>query len=105
MKEPRLKLTPVLLAGLIVAGCQTVPVVPHALNCDVSPELLAGRCAAPKPVTNATTYATLVDIMQADRQALRECSSEADALRDALRRCNHASLEYNRKIDAINKTD
>ncbi|ADE12237.1 hypothetical protein [Sideroxydans lithotrophicus] len=105
MKGLRLKLAPILLSGLFVTGCQTVPVVPHALNCDVSPELLAGRCATPGPVTSDTTYAALVGIMQEDRQALRECSNAADALRDAIKRCNQAALEYNRKIDAINKTD
>jgi hypothetical protein len=105
MKGLRLKLAPVLLGSLLITGCRTVPVIPHALNCNVSPELLAGRCAMPKPVTNEATYASLVETMQADRQALRECSSEADTLREAIKRCNQASLDYNRKIDAINKTD
>jgi hypothetical protein len=105
MKGAHLKLTPVLLVSLFIAGCQTVPVVPHALDCNVSSELLAGRCAKPMPIAKDSTYATLVDTMQADRQALRECGNTADALRDALKRCNQAALEYNRKIDANNKTN
>jgi hypothetical protein len=96
------KLTPVLAGCLILGGCQTLPVVPHAINCDVNAELLAGKCAAPKPVPDTTTYATLVDTMQADRKSLRECSIEADTLRETIRRCNQATVEYNRKIDALN---
>ena len=102
MNSPYLKLAPTLAASLLLAGCQTLTVVPHAINCDVSDELLAGKCASPKPVALDATYSTLVDTMQADRKALRECSIEADTLRDAIRRCNQATEEYNKKIDALN---
>jgi predicted DNA-binding protein YlxM (UPF0122 family) len=40
--------------------------------------------------------------MQADRKALRDCSISADALRDAIKRCNQTTNEYNKKIDALN---
>jgi hypothetical protein len=104
MKAARLKLTPILLGSLFIAGCKTLTVVPHAVSCDVNEELLAGKCAEPRTITNDTTYAALVDTMQADRRALRECSIAADALRDAIKRCNQATDEYNKKIDAINRT-
>jgi len=104
MKIPCLKLAPVLLSGLFVTGCQTLPVVPHALNCDANAELLAGKCAAPRQVSNNTTYAALVDTMQADRKALQECGIMVDTLRNTLNRCNQAADEYNKKIDALNST-
>lgn len=103
MKSPCLKLLPILLVSLFITGCKTLPVASHAIDCDVSAELLASKCAAPAPVTNDTTYAALVDTMQADRKALQECGSMADTLRDALQRCNQATGEYNSKIDALNR--
>jgi len=100
-----LKLMPVLLCSLLMTGCKTLLVVPHALNCDVNAELLASRCASPKPIANDATYATLVDTMQADRKALHECGITTDNLREALTRCNLATDAYNKKIDAVNKTN
>lgn len=105
MKIPHIKFAPLLLVSLYIIGCKTLPLVPHAINCDVNAELLASKCATPKPITNDTTYAMLVDTMQADRKALRDCGITVDALRDAIRRCNQATAEYNQKIDAINKTN
>ncbi len=102
MDSPRSRTALILLASLFIAGCKTVTVVPHALKCEVNAELLAGKCAGPKQIANDATYATLVDTMQADRRALQECGIEADALRAAIRRCNEATDEYNKKIDAIN---
>jgi hypothetical protein len=102
MKAARLKFAPILLGSLFLAGCKTLTVVPHAVSCDVNAELLAGKCAEPRTITNDTTYAALVDTMQADRRALRECSIAADALRDAIKRCNQATDEYNKKIDSLN---
>jgi hypothetical protein len=104
MKAARLRLTPILLGSLFLAGCKTLTVVPHAVSCEVSKELLAGKCAEPRPIANDTTYAALVDTMQADRKALRECGIAADALRDAIKRCNQATDEYNKKVDALNNT-
>jgi hypothetical protein len=103
MKRICSKFAPFLLCSLFIAGCQTLPVVPHAINCDVSAEMLDGKCARPILITNDTTYATLVDAMQADRKSLLECGITADALREAIKRCNRATDEYNKKIDAINK--
>jgi hypothetical protein len=93
-----------LSSGLFICGCQTLPVASHTIKCDVSAELLTAKCATPGLITNDTTYAKLVDTMQADRKALQECGATADALRDALRRCNQATDEYNNKIDAANRS-
>ena len=104
MKELCLKPTPILLCSLFIAGCQTLPVASHAISCDVSAELLASKCATPAQITNDATYAALVDTMQADRKALRECSTTADTLRAAIKRCNQATDEYNKKIDTLNSS-
>lgn len=96
------RFTPILLASLFMAGCRTVPVVPHAVGCDASAQLLASKCLPPGQLEDDATFATVVDIMQADRQALRECGMTVDALIKTIRQCNHATDEYNKKIDAIN---
>ena len=97
-----LKLTPILVGSLFIAGCRTLPVVPHAISCDVSAELLASKCLPPRQIADDATFATLVDTMQADRQALRECGVTADALIETIKHCNQAIEEFNKKIDAIN---
>jgi len=102
MKVKRLTFIPILVGSLLLCGCQTLPVVPHAISCNVNPELLAGKCAAPKPISDTTTYAELVDTLQADRHALQECGIAADTLRQAIKRCNQATEDYNKKIDALN---
>ncbi len=102
MKSLPSKLLSILAGSLLIGGCRTVPVVPHAMKCDLSPELLVGKCATPTQIANDSTYATLIDAMQADRRALRECGLSVDTLRDAIQRCNRATDEYNRKIDALN---
>ncbi|BCK87295.1 hypothetical protein MIZ01_1067 [Sideroxyarcus emersonii] len=92
-----------LLASLFLCACQAVPVVPHALNCNVDAALLDSTCAPPRPIANDATYAALVDTMQADRKALQECGSTTDALIAAIKRCNQATAAYNDRIDALNK--
>jgi hypothetical protein len=103
MNVRRLKFAPLFLCGLFIAGCQTLPVVPHAINCDVNAELLASKCQPPGQVADNATYASLVDTMQNDRKALLECGITVNTLRDALKRCNQATGEYNKKIDSINR--
>jgi hypothetical protein len=105
MKAAYMKSVPLLLLGLFLSACRTLPVVPHAISCDVNTELLASNCAVPKPIPSDATYATLIDTMLADRKALNDCSITANALRDVIRRCNRATAEYNRKIDALNKSN
>jgi hypothetical protein len=103
MKAIVLTLTPILAGSLFITGCQTLPVVPHTMSCNVSVELLEGKCAPPTQIANDITYASLIDTMQSDRKSLRECSVTADTLRDAIRRCNQATEDFNKKIDALNK--
>ena len=102
MKALCLQLALILAGGILLAGCQTVPVASHAINCDINAELLASKCSPPRQIANDATFSTLVDTMQADRQALRECGVTVDTLRDALKRCNNTTEEYNKKIDALN---
>lgn len=99
---PGMRLAVISLSCLFIGGCKTVTVVPHALNCDANAELLTSKCAAPRQIASDTTYATLVDTMQMDRQALQECGIAAETLRDSIRRCNQATDEYNKKIDELN---
>lgn len=98
-----IKFAPVLLCSIFITGCQTLPVVPRAINCDVNAELLASKCQPPGQVAGDATYASLVDTMQNDRKALLECGITVNTLRDALKRCNQATVEYNKKIDSINR--
>lgn len=93
----------ILLVSLFLGACQTVPVVPHALDCKVDETLLGSTCATPRPIAGDATYAVLVDTMQADRKALQECGSTTNALIAAIKRCNQATAAYNDRIDALNK--
>ncbi len=102
MKTLHSALLLIIAGGLSATGCRTLPVVPHAMKCDVRAELLAGKCMPPTQIANDSTYAGLVDAMQADRKALRECGVTADSLRDVIERCNQSTDEYNKKIDAVN---
>lgn len=102
MKVPCSRLALILAGSLLITGCQTVPVVPHAISCDANAELLSSKCSPPKQMTNDANFATLVDTMQTDRQALRECGIMVDTLRETLKRCNEATREFNKTIDARN---
>jgi hypothetical protein len=102
MKTYCSQLALILAASILISGCQTVPVVPHAINCDVNAELLSSKCSPPRQIANDANFATLVDTMQIDRQALRECGIMVDTLRETLKRCNEATREFNKTIDAHN---
>lgn len=100
------KTTLILTAGLSAAGCCTpVPVVPKAIRCEPSAELLAHQCAAPEQLPENATFQTLVDTMLADRQALRECALAEKALRDSITKCNQANDGFNKKIDELNESN
>ena len=92
-------------AFLLAACCPTITVVPHAISCDASAELLAGKCAAPREIDNSDTFSSIIDAMRSDRQALKECGIALDALRDSINRCNLATNEFNKKIDQINSSN
>lgn len=98
----RIWLAPILLLSLLFAGCKTVPVVPHAIGCNASAELLASKCSPPIQIANDATFSALVDTMQADRQSLRECAVTVDALVATIKQCEQATSEFNKKIDGMN---
>jgi hypothetical protein len=102
MKGHTSTLIPILAVSLLIAGCKTLPVVPHAMSCDVNAEILAGKCSAPRQISSGSSYAELVDTMQEDRKSLRECSITADMLRDTLKRCSQATENFNKVIDTLN---
>lgn len=103
MNRPYLLGIAMLVNGSLLAGCTTpVPVASHSLGCEVSDELLGSRCEQPKPVAEDATFASVVDTMRADRQALLECSSRLEALRDSIIRCNRQSERYNNQVDELN---
>lgn len=100
------KLGAILAGGFLAGGCcPTVTVVPHAIRCDATVELLATKCVLPMQVADDATFATVVDAMRSDRKSLRDCGTSLDALRDSINRCNRATDEFNKKIDEINKNN
>ena len=106
MNMPGLRNIVILMGGLFIAGCTTpVPVVPHAIRCELGADLQSSRCPTPKPLPEDATFQTLVDTMLADRQALRECGLTAKALRDSIDKCNQATDDFNKKIDEMNKSN
>jgi hypothetical protein len=95
---------------LIVTGCLTmgacatpVPVATHSLRCDASAELLTAKCENPQPVAEDATFATVVDVMRKDRQALLECGLRMEALQASIIRCNHQADQFNTKLDKISE--
>lgn len=106
MNMRQLNTTLILAAALSAAGCSTpVPVIPKAIGCEPSAELLARRCAAPGQLPENATFQTLVDTMLADRQALRECAMVEKALRDSIDKCNQVTGDFNKKIDELNESN
>lgn len=105
MNMPCLKNTLIFMGGIFIAGCTTpVPVVPHAIRCELSTDLQSRNCSEPKPLPQDATFQTLVDTMLADRQASRECGLLVGALRDSINKCNQAIDEFNKEIDKSNKS-
>jgi len=106
MNMPSLEKALILMGVLFIAGCTTpVPVVPHAIRCELSADMQASRCPEPKSLPEDATFQTLVDTMLADRQALRECGLTANALRDSINKCNQTTDDFNKKIDEMNKSN
>jgi len=103
MKQLHSKLGLIPACCLLLISCShTLPIVPHAIRCDANAELLKSRCASPSPVSGDTTFATLVDAAQKDRQALQECGMTVKALQDSIDRCNGTIDGFNKKIDELN---
>lgn len=96
----------IVMGCLAMVACATpVPVATHSLRCDASAELLTARCENPKPVAEDATFATVVDVMRKDRQALLECGLRMEALQESIIRCNQQTDQFNTKLDKINETN
>ena len=92
-----------LVLAVALAGCGTtvVPVVTKAEKCDVPPALRQD-CDAPVLLATDITYGQLLDSYLGDRQRLRRCVEQRDALQAALDRCNGAIDAFNAKLEALN---
>lgn len=106
MNPPYSRHSLILLSALFATGCCTpLPVVPKAIRCEPSAELMARKCAEPAQIPKGATYGTLVDTMLADRKALSECVLTADELRESIEKCNLATDDFNKKIDKLNQSN
>jgi len=93
-----------LLALLALSACApTVPVVVQPIDCPVSAELLASRCAAPQAIANGATYGTVLLAHQLDRKALRDCAAHDQLLADMILRCQSTIRDYNQRLAEINR--
>jgi hypothetical protein len=103
MNRPLSTLSAILAGSVMLVACSpTLTVVPHAMRCDASAELVASTCALPKPIPDDATFSGVVEASRDDRQALRECGMSLNALRESMNRCNASVDEFNRKVDELN---
>jgi hypothetical protein len=94
------------LGTFLFAGCcQTVPVVPRVQGCEINEELLKKECSSPRPLPGDATFSQLVDTMQSDRQALRECAISLTAVRNSMIRCNQEIESFNRQAERMNRAN
>ena len=94
-----------LLASLLAlsACAPTVPVVVQPIDCPVSAELLASRCAAPQTLANGATYGSVLLAHQLDRKALRDCAAHDQLLADVILRCQATIRDYKQRLAEINQ--
>lgn len=92
-----------LLASLLSACAPTLPVIVKPVDCPVPADLLAQRCDQPRPLPEGLTFADLIAIGIADRNALRRCALHDRLLADSLQACQRAITEYNDKLREINE--
>ena len=85
------------------ACAPTVPVVVQPIDCPVSAELLASRCAAPQALANGATYGSVLQAHQLDRKALRDCAAHDQLLAEMILRCQATIRDYNQRLAEINK--
>ena len=93
----------VTLAGLLGACAPTLPVLVKPVECPVPADLLARRCDEPRPLPDGLSYADLIAIGIADRNALRRCALHDRLLADSLQACQQAIASYNDKLREINE--
>ena len=90
------------LASLLGACAPTLPVIVNPVDCPVPADLLARRCDEPRPLPDGLSYADLIAIGIADRNALRRCALHDRLLADSLQACQKAIADYNDKLREIN---
>ena len=93
----------VALASQLSACAPTLPVLVKPVDCPVPADLLAKHCDDPRPLPEGLSYADLIAIGIADRNALRRCALHDRLLADSLQACQKAIADYNDKLREINE--
>ena len=91
------------LASLLGACAPTLPVIVNPVDCPVPADLLARRCDEPRLLPEGLSYADLIAIGIADRNALRRCALHDRLLADSLQACQKAITDYNDRLRKINE--
>jgi hypothetical protein len=96
--------TRLVIAGVLLAGCtNTIPVISTSIECPISQEDLAAKCAEPATIATGATYQDMIRIAIADRKNLSECEKNRQYLQNSINECNAAIRKNNEKIDEFNK--
>lgn len=76
----------ILVAAIILAGCQTLP----SVDCTegLSPDLLTKQCALPEPVVSGQTFEQVNHQSGIEKAELLECRVRNSSLQEALRNCS-----------------
>ena len=90
-------------AGLLGGCAPTLPVIVKPVDCPVPADLLARRCDEPRPLPEGLSYADLIAIGIADRNALRRCALHDRLLADSIQACQKAIADYNDRLREINE--
>jgi hypothetical protein len=93
------------IAGLLLAGCShtKIPVISPSMECPVTEEDLAAKCAEPETVAAGATYEDLIVVAMTDRKNLIECEKNRQLLQNSINKCNIGIRQYNEKIGEFNK--
>ena len=95
-----------LLALLALSTCApTVPVVVQPIDCPISVDVLASRCAAPQTIANGATYGEVLLAHQLDRKALRDCAAHDQLLAEVILSCQSTIRDYNQRLTEINRAN
>ena len=92
-----------LLLALLGACAPTVPVVVKPIDCPVSAEVLARRCAAPQAIADGISYGEVLQSYQLDRKSLRDCSAHDQLLAEMILACQATIKAYNDSLVDINR--
>ena len=90
------------LASLLSACAPTLPVIVMPVDCPLPPDLLTKRCDEPRPLPEGLSFADLIAIGIADRNALRRCALHDHLLADSIQACQKALADYNDRLRKLN---